>query len=81
MFDAMGRTLDQVRYVGEWHSHPRNHSTRPSRVDVAQILWLTDSLASDGCRALMILVGADDIRVCMGSTLEALKAQLVASNG
>jgi hypothetical protein len=81
VFDAMGRTLDQVRYVGEWHSHPRNHSTQPSSIDVAQILWLTDSLASDGCPALMIIVGDDDIRVCMGSTLEALKAQLAAPNG
>jgi hypothetical protein len=81
VFDAMGRTLDQIRYVGEWHSHPRNYSTRPSSVDVAQILWLTDSLASDGCPALMIIVGDDDIRVCMGSTLEALKAELAAPNG
>lgn len=78
VFDAMGRTLDQVRYVGEWHSHPRNHSTRPSNIDVAQIAWLTDSLAFDGCPALMIIVGDDDIRVCMGMTLEALKAELAA---
>jgi hypothetical protein len=81
VFDAMERTLDQVRYVGEWHSHPRNYSTRPSGVDVAQIVWLTDSLASDGYPALMIIVGDDDIRVCMGSTLEALKADLAAPNG
>ncbi|SHH42081.1 ThiF family adenylyltransferase [Bradyrhizobium erythrophlei] len=76
VFDAMERTLDQVRYVGEWHSHPRHHSTNPSDIDVAQIAWLTDSLASDGCPALMIIVGDDDIRVCMGTTLEALKADL-----
>ncbi|MBB4426597.1 integrative and conjugative element protein (TIGR02256 family) [Bradyrhizobium sp. CIR48] len=76
VFDAMERTLDQVRYVGEWHSHPRNHSTNPSHIDVAQIAWLTDSLASDGCPALMIIVGDDDIRVCMGTTVEALKADL-----
>ncbi len=81
VFDAMGRTLDQVRYIGEWHSHPRNYSTRPSSVDVAQILWLTESLASDGCPALMIIVGDDDIRVCMGATAEALKAELVKLNG
>ncbi len=78
VFDAMGRTLDQVRYVGEWHSHPRDYSTQPSSVDVAQILWLTDSLASDGCPALMIIVGDHDIRVCMGTTLEALKAEMAA---
>jgi integrative and conjugative element protein (TIGR02256 family) len=76
VFEAMERTLDQVRYVGEWHSHPRHHSTDPSDIDVAQIAWLTDSLASDGCPALMIIVGDDDIRVRMGTTLEALKADL-----
>lgn len=76
VFEAMERTLDQVRYVGEWHSHPRHHSTDPSDIDVAQIAWLTDSLAFDGCPALMIIVGDDDIRVCMGTTLEALKADL-----
>jgi integrative and conjugative element protein (TIGR02256 family) len=76
VFEAMERTLDQVRYVGEWHSHPRQHSTNPSDIDVAQIAWLTDNLASDGCPALMIIVGDDDIRVCMGTTLEALKADL-----
>jgi proteasome lid subunit RPN8/RPN11 len=39
VFDAMERTLDQVRCVGEWHSHPRHHSTNPSDIDVAQIAW------------------------------------------
>jgi integrative and conjugative element protein (TIGR02256 family) len=81
VFEAMARTLDQVRYIGEWHSHPRNYSTEPSGVDVAQILWLTESLASDGCPALMIIVGDADIRVCMGTTLEALRSELAKLNG
>ena len=81
VFEAMARTLDQVRYIGEWHSHPRSYSTEPSGVDVAQILWLTESLASDGCPAFMIIVGDDDIRVCMGATLEALKSELAKLNG
>lgn len=76
VFAAMERTLDQVRYVGEWHSHPRHHSTDPSTIDVAQIAWLTDSLASDGCPALMVIVGDEGIRVCMGTTLESLKADM-----
>lgn len=76
VFAAMERTLDQVRYVGEWHSHPRHHSTDPSTIDVVQIAWLTDSLASDGCPALMIIVGDEGIRVCMGTTLESLKADM-----
>jgi hypothetical protein len=81
VFDAMARTLDQVRYIGERHSHPRKYSTKPSEVDLAQILWLTESLASDGCPALMINVGDDGIRVCMGATVDALKAELTKQNG
>jgi hypothetical protein len=81
VFDAMNRTMDQVRYVGEWHSHPRNHSTSPSGTDLTQILWLTKSLASDGCPALMIIVGDNDISVYMGATVEALSSELAKSNG
>ncbi|RQH12692.1 ThiF family adenylyltransferase [Bradyrhizobium sp. RP6] len=81
VFAAMAQTLDQVRYIGEWHSHPRDYPTDPSDVDLTQILWLTKSLASDGCPALMIIVGDDGIRVCMGATLEALEAELSRRNG
>jgi hypothetical protein len=73
VFGAMAQTLDQVRYIGEWHSHPRDYPTDPSDVDVVQILWLTRSLASDGCPALMIIVGDDGIRVCMGRRLKRSK--------
>jgi hypothetical protein len=33
---AIARTLDQVRYVGEWHSHPRRARTNPSGKDLLQ---------------------------------------------
>lgn len=81
VFGAMAQTLDQVRYIGEWHSHPRDYPTDPSDVDLTQILWLTKNLASDGCPALMIIVGDDGIRVCMGATLEALRDELGKPNG
>jgi hypothetical protein len=81
VFDAMDRTMDQVRYVGEWHSHPRNHSIEPSATDLAQIFWLTKSLASDGCPALMVIVGDDHIGAYMGTTIEALTSELAKSNG
>ena len=46
----MARTMDQVRYVGEWHSHPPRYSLRPSGTDLEQLGWLArvTSLGSAG---------------------------------
>lgn len=54
---AAERSLHQVRYVGEWHSHPRGSSTRPSATDIRQLCWLTEELESEGVPALMAIAG------------------------
>ncbi|NRP75159.1 hypothetical protein ILFOPFJJ_06082 [Ensifer psoraleae] len=56
---AAERSLHQVRYVGEWHSHPRGSSTRPSATDIRQLCWLTEELESEGVPALMAIAGDD----------------------
>jgi len=33
---AVERSMYQLRYVGEWHSHPRHSSAMPSQIDIAQ---------------------------------------------
>lgn len=58
--DAAERSLHQVRYVGEWHSHPRGSSTRPSTTDIRQLCWLTQELESEGVPALMAIAGDND---------------------
>lgn len=55
--EATERSLHQIRYVGEWHSHPRGSSTRPSSTDIRQLCWLTDELESEGVPALMVIAG------------------------
>lgn len=60
---AIGKTLDQIRYVGEWHSHPRRSSTRPSVIDLDQIAKLTELLAVDECPALMLIAGDDSVSI------------------
>src|ERR1700730_17166511 len=40
MEDVRRRTAGQVRYVGEWHSHPPRASARSSPVDGRQLDWL-----------------------------------------
>jgi integrative and conjugative element protein (TIGR02256 family) len=54
---AVGASLHQLRYVGEWHSHPVGSSTQPSKIDLRQLCWLTDELESEGLPALMAIVG------------------------
>lgn len=68
--DAAERSLHQVRYVGEWHSHPRGSSTRPSTTDIRQLCWLTQELGSEGLPALMAIAGDDDqLTVLLASTV------------
>ncbi len=66
---AISKTLDQIRYVGEWHSHPPRYSTRASDIDLNQIVDLTDTLAVDDFPALMVTVGDDRVSVNLGESL------------
>jgi Prokaryotic E2 family A/ThiF family/Prokaryotic homologs of the JAB domain len=67
---AIARTLDQVRYVGEWHSHPRRARTNPSGKDLLQLGWLAATLSMDGCPGVMLIAGDTDIRFCLGAMLD-----------
>jgi hypothetical protein len=64
---AIARTLDQVRYVGEWHSHPRRASTNPSGKDLLQLGWLATTLSMDGCPGIMLIAGDTGVRLYLGS--------------
>jgi Prokaryotic E2 family A/ThiF family/Prokaryotic homologs of the JAB domain len=68
---AIGRTLEQVRYVGEWHSHPRRARTTPSSIDLEQLGWLTATLSMDGCPALMLIAGDRGVRINLGEIGDA----------
>jgi hypothetical protein len=57
--DAVAASLHQVRYVGEWHSHPPRSSALPSSTDLRQIVWLRHELETEGLPALMA-IAADD---------------------
>ena len=51
-------TGDQVRYVGEWHSHPPRVPALPSPTDLSQIDWLAEIFKMDSLPTLM-LIAAD----------------------
>lgn len=64
--DASVRTAGIVGYVGEWHSHPRGHSARPSRDDLVQLAELSLGMHGDGLPALQLIVGENEIQVLQG---------------
>jgi hypothetical protein len=56
---AVERSMHQLRYIGEWHSHPRRSLAWPSGIDLAQLAWLGTELDNEGLPALMA-IAADD---------------------
>jgi integrative and conjugative element protein (TIGR02256 family) len=50
-------TRDQVRYVGEWHTHPRCHGATPSSTDLAQLEFLRVQLGREGIPPVMMIMG------------------------
>jgi hypothetical protein len=61
MEDVRRRSGGQVRYVGEWHSHPPRSSARPSTVDREQIDWLAALLHMDSMPALMLIAAEREV--------------------
>ncbi len=53
--DVARLSKHQVRYLGEWHSHPRYANARPSDTDIAQLAYLGSELAADGLPGLMAI--------------------------
>ncbi|MGH8060317.1 MAG: Mov34/MPN/PAD-1 family protein, partial [Candidatus Entotheonellia bacterium] len=55
--EAGQRTANVVGYVGEWHTHPRHHSSNPSGEDLLLLADLAIALEQEGLPALMLIVG------------------------
>jgi integrative and conjugative element protein (TIGR02256 family) len=58
--DARRRTMHQLSYVGEWHSHPEGARTTPSVIDAAQLVSLREELLSEDRPPVMVIVGDDE---------------------
>ena len=65
---AAARTGNQIRYIGEWHSHPAGRSSRPSGTDLEQIRQLRDAMELDGLPAVSLIVAEDDMSVLLAGT-------------
>jgi hypothetical protein len=63
--DATAFNLD---YVGEWHTHPLGHDSRPSTDDDRLLRWIGSVLAFSDVPALMAICGEDGLRLIVGQT-------------
>ncbi|MCG8520942.1 MAG: ThiF family adenylyltransferase, partial [Pseudomonadales bacterium] len=61
------QTRGQVRYVGEWHSHPPRAATLPSPTDLSQIDWLATLFDMDTLPALMVIAGDEHVSVIVAN--------------
>lgn len=61
------RTRGQVRYIGEWHSHPPRAAARPSATDLVQIDWLSTVFDIDTLPALMLIAGGGEIGIILAN--------------
>ena len=50
-------TENQLRYIGEWHSHPAACSVKPSYDDKQVFDWLSDLMKIDSLPPLMLIIG------------------------
>ena len=50
-------TGNQVKYIGEWHSHPSGCGVNPSQLDRKALNCLSDIMKNDGLPPLMLIVG------------------------
>jgi hypothetical protein len=67
MANVHQRTAGQIRYVGEWHSHPPRATARPSPVDDLQLDWLAALMGMDSMPALMLIAADREIAVIFAS--------------
>jgi hypothetical protein len=63
---AMVRTMDQVRYVGEWHSHPPRYPISPSDIDMRQLAWLAHVMLMENRPGVMLIAGDVGINLLSG---------------
>lgn len=56
-------TAGNLDYLGEWHSHPRGASTRPSPDDATVFKWICELAADEDRPAIMLIVGEGEVRL------------------
>ncbi len=63
--DVYNRTQTQVRYLGEWHSHPLKAGILPSQIDQDQINWLETLCDIEALPLMMVIAGDQGVGLVM----------------
>lgn len=62
-------TMGQVRYLGEWHSHPWGCTSDPSSTDIVQISILSQGMAEEGLPVVSLILGETEPSILVGEML------------
>ena len=74
-YEGLNASLEQVRaktlgnldYVGEWHSHPDGCSCKPSTDDLKALAIIAEGMAAEAVPAVMVIIGQEsNIEVLVG---------------
>jgi hypothetical protein len=55
------KTLYNLTYLGEWHTHPDGSSTNMSEDDKIQLEWIQEVVLGKGYPGVMLIIGEKDI--------------------
>ncbi len=65
---ARHKTMDQIVYIGEWHTHPDGARVDPSPVDNEQLEGLRNAMLGQQRPIVMLIVGRDDANLILGGS-------------
>jgi hypothetical protein len=66
------KTLLNLEYIGEWHSHPRGCGTSMSEIDIVAMEGIQGEMSKVGLPGLMVIVGSDGSHSCHLAEAEEL---------
>lgn len=61
------RAAGTVGYVGEWHSHPKHCSAKPSDDDGIQLSSVAMTMVEEGLPGIQLIVGETDFYISIGT--------------
>ena len=64
------RTIDRLRYIGEWHSHPAGAAATTSGKDLIAIAQLAGVMQRDGLPSVMLILGDSGYSLNLGHEYE-----------
>ena len=70
-------TMGNVGYIGEWHTHPKGHVSRLSRVDLEFLDRMHGRVQIEDSPPLMMVAGDDGIRVALATADDRVDGGLV----